>query len=286
MPTNVVPFGKYKGQPVEALAADPSYVEWLAQQPWFRERYQPIYNVIINNFGAPSETPEHNAIQALFLEESFSLAFALVDGCDLIAARRRMRWSCSESLKRREERVKRSEERVSRLQEFCQPNWMDDVRWQQCREEQQQERRTVVAEIAVLELEIDEIRRWIATPTISIDECQAEFEKKGVDVYLTLALGVDQSPDWSPVDVLTYAIEIKPSLSDDYPAVLRQMRANKCSFLLLDSYVGVGVNTEQMVNIFRASGIHVLFLKNVQEMIPAAVRILDTGLQPDEPAER
>jgi uncharacterized protein (DUF3820 family) len=26
----VVPFGKYKGQPVEALQADPKYIEWLA----------------------------------------------------------------------------------------------------------------------------------------------------------------------------------------------------------------------------------------------------------------
>jgi uncharacterized protein (DUF3820 family) len=29
---NVVPFGKYKGQPVEVLAQDPQYVEWMLLQ--------------------------------------------------------------------------------------------------------------------------------------------------------------------------------------------------------------------------------------------------------------
>ncbi len=47
---DLVPFGKYKGQPVEALRADQAYADWLVAQDWFRERYQPIYQFIINNF--------------------------------------------------------------------------------------------------------------------------------------------------------------------------------------------------------------------------------------------
>ena len=31
--SELIPFGKYKGQPVEVLAQDKGYVEWLTAQP-------------------------------------------------------------------------------------------------------------------------------------------------------------------------------------------------------------------------------------------------------------
>jgi hypothetical protein len=34
----VVPFGKYKGQPVEVMMADPPYCERVMAQPWFRDK--------------------------------------------------------------------------------------------------------------------------------------------------------------------------------------------------------------------------------------------------------
>jgi hypothetical protein len=69
--SEIVPFGKYKGQPVEVLANDRGYLDWLTAQAWFRERYAGIYTLIVNNFGEPTETPEHNALQARFLDEDF-----------------------------------------------------------------------------------------------------------------------------------------------------------------------------------------------------------------------
>jgi hypothetical protein len=69
--TNIVPFGKYRGQPVEALAADRDYCDWLMGQAWFHERYGNVYTLIANNFAEPSETPEHNALQARFLDQDF-----------------------------------------------------------------------------------------------------------------------------------------------------------------------------------------------------------------------
>jgi hypothetical protein len=38
-------------------------------QAWFRERYGNVYTLIVNNFAEPSETPAHNALQALFLNK-------------------------------------------------------------------------------------------------------------------------------------------------------------------------------------------------------------------------
>jgi uncharacterized protein (DUF3820 family) len=70
--TALVPFGKYKGQPVEVMQMDTAYCDWLSKQSWFREQYGNVYNqVIINNFTEPTETPEHNRLQMRFLDEAF-----------------------------------------------------------------------------------------------------------------------------------------------------------------------------------------------------------------------
>ena len=72
----LVPFGKYKGQPVEVMQMDTGYCDWLSKQDWFREQYGNVYNqVIINNFTEPSETPEHNRLQMRFLDENFVESF-------------------------------------------------------------------------------------------------------------------------------------------------------------------------------------------------------------------
>ena len=70
--TGLVPFGKYKGQPVEVMQMNTEYCDWLSKQSWFREQYGNVYNqVIINNFTEPTETPEHNRLQMRFLDETF-----------------------------------------------------------------------------------------------------------------------------------------------------------------------------------------------------------------------
>ena len=74
--TALVPFGKYKGQPVEVMQMDTAYCDWLSKQSWFREQYGNVYNqVIINNFTEPTETPEHNRLQAKFLDDDFVFRF-------------------------------------------------------------------------------------------------------------------------------------------------------------------------------------------------------------------
>jgi hypothetical protein len=74
MATEMVPFGKYRGQPVAVLQQDAQYCQWLLGQGWVAERFPELHTIIINNFGEPSETPEHNALQARFLDDDFVLA--------------------------------------------------------------------------------------------------------------------------------------------------------------------------------------------------------------------
>jgi hypothetical protein len=76
MTAELVPFGKHKGQPVEVLVADSGYREWLMGQPWFRDRYPVIYQTVVNYAGEPAETPEHNELQASFLDDDRCLALA------------------------------------------------------------------------------------------------------------------------------------------------------------------------------------------------------------------
>jgi uncharacterized protein (DUF3820 family) len=44
----IIPFGKYKGKDVTALMEDTSYLIWLKQQPWFKEKMPIIFNIVIN----------------------------------------------------------------------------------------------------------------------------------------------------------------------------------------------------------------------------------------------
>lgn len=78
----VVPFGKYKGQPIEVLFADPSYREWVLSQPWVKDRFASFHQVIINYGGEPQDSPEHNQMQASFLDDErcFRLAKLLWPG--------------------------------------------------------------------------------------------------------------------------------------------------------------------------------------------------------------
>ena len=78
MSAEIVPFGKYKGQPVDVLTADQDYCEWLVSQPWFKSRYGNVYNILIQGGGEPQDSPEHNEMQARFLEDDWCLRLAAV----------------------------------------------------------------------------------------------------------------------------------------------------------------------------------------------------------------
>lgn len=55
MGTEVVPFGKYKGQPVEVMAADTGYCDWLTGQKWFRGKYRDLYRALRDHGAEPKD---------------------------------------------------------------------------------------------------------------------------------------------------------------------------------------------------------------------------------------
>lgn len=175
----VIPFGKHKGKTIEEIQNfDPAYLHWLIAQDWFRDKFVVLYQTIIHG-AEPQETPEHNALQALFLNDEFCLKVARATGRNIAG---------NEKIFRR------------------------------------------------------------------------TFEDKGVDVKIVMS---GHAP--------TFAIEIKPTVGDDYPAVLRQIRAlvpvefyAPDAILFLERYTGTGATREQFIEIFKNSGVHVVFLEQVR----------------------
>jgi uncharacterized protein (DUF3820 family) len=57
--SEIMSFGKYKGWLIEdALDHDPSYFEWLASQPDFRERRPRLFQLIVENDLGPEDASE------------------------------------------------------------------------------------------------------------------------------------------------------------------------------------------------------------------------------------
>lgn len=194
----VVPFGKYKGQPIELLAADPQYCDWLASQDWFRERYSKIYTVIINNFAQPEDTPEHNKMQARFLDNDFAKAAILAY------------WR----------------------------GHMDEV-----------------------------------------EEVNVKFEKDGFDVFVESKCLFETDAKEQGYMWLDHYIELKPTIGDDYPTIMRQMSANKNgilskshgvslrTYLIYDGFSGNGITENEMRKMFQKSGIQVASIFEIEEII-------------------
>ena len=189
----VVPFGKYKGQPIELLAADPQYCDWLASQDWFRERYNKIYTVIINNFAQPEDTPEHNQMQAKFLDSSYTLAF---------------------------------------FKTF-----------------------------------VNTEKAFMAQKEIDV-----EFEVDGFDVVASCWIEPKEASDKAYRQWIN--IELKPCVGDDYPSILRQIKANKKTAkgfhlccLVYDKFSASGISEENMKKLFLKSHIAIRSTAEIEEML-------------------
>jgi uncharacterized protein (DUF3820 family) len=105
-----------------------------------------------------------------------------------------------------------------------------------------------------------------------------EFECGGVDVVMSVASFRDEIPasvrryfhDWEDEFSVPgrqtgiLHIELKPTVGDDYPAVLRQMKANESGVLLLGDYVGTSAAREQFIKTFATADKRVVFLSDVE----------------------
>jgi uncharacterized protein (DUF3820 family) len=228
------PFGKYKGQPIEDVLADESYCAWLDMQSWFREKFGSV-NALRGKLMPETKTSsvdkesslEHNKLQALFLDNRFSLKVAR--NIDPTAT------SATASFE---------DKGIDVLLSYRYPEWGDACPWH-------------------------------ALDTHCDKGCSRNYEF------------IDDVTDFCHYGNIKYSlerkvgIELKPTVGDDAPNVLRQMKSltqygpyegyrsrhrsiiRKCSVLLLGKYTGKGFTKKQFVDLFERSEIAVLFLKEL-----------------------
>jgi hypothetical protein len=214
-PANIVPFGKYKDKPVEALVADREYCQWLMAQPWFRDRFQPIYQVVINYGAEPECTPEHNALQAKFLDEKMCAAVALL-------------------------LVKTADFKV----DTTGSGYYDDI---------------FTAEILK------------GQPVIKIKNVQ--FECDGWDVRFAAWMECEaqaRGKDGIGRCDREMAVEIKPSIGDEFPAIMRQIKARRQwgerKVLVTEEVIASSVSEEDVGRMLASIGVNLLLMSEIRDL--------------------
>jgi hypothetical protein len=244
----VLPFGKHKGSTVaELLAKDPAYAEWVANQGWVAERFAELHAAILSRGAATDDSPEHNAIQVRFLDETFRMA------C-LMAAfpGRTEKWK---DLGR--ERITKDErEEVSYYSSGR--NIVELKKHQD----------------ALADLEAKEI--FIVS--------SVKFEQRGIDVEIfwdgvlardvkldtRIFLGTPSFKDSPGLKLRYVGVEIKPTMGDDFPSVMRQMSRLRATVLVVGEYTGRAVSEPQLRQMFEANNLKLLFVRDIEAEIANA----------------
>lgn len=242
-PNGIIPFGKYKGQPLEVLENDPQYAEWIAQQQWAKERYPAIVNVIINKFGENEETPDHNAMQAKFISKGYCAAAAIVlGGFDECSNSELETFPSAESLKSEQE---------SRRNDWNR-SWPGEL----------------TLEISTPN-PIKKLSSLIESVAFESNAVDVAFKIAGYGSWASLAFRLGDR--WSGEEYrfrgfesTTMAIELKPVVGDDYPAILRQMRNSGSRCLIYEEYIGIGVSEQVFRTFFATQGIRVASVLEIE----------------------
>jgi hypothetical protein len=258
----IIPFGKYKGQPLAVVKQDRGYMDWLAAQDGIRQQYPWIF-VTVNNGAAAADTPEHNHYQAMFLEPGFAGdVFDVVNGDvrkrDVLGdrdARFHNREYEQLDIIKKAERVY-----VSRYYDGRYDKLLPEAEYIQKLAAAERDAAAKSAEAKrVLAEEIEPQRAAAQLRAVT----EAELPKVDIEFEVSMRVpdGYNRSKMTGTADVqmrccgYLVRIEIKPDMGDDYPAVLRQMKASHCNVLYLVNYNGAGATLDQVKRIFAASDI-------------------------------
>jgi hypothetical protein len=236
---DIVPFGKYRGQPIEVMLADADYLNWVAAQPglmrMLEDRHVAIFNLI--TMGAPQtdDTPEHNRLQVRFLDPQFHDGF-LRAATGLNIAETTAAYADGDN--RRAGALLRHT-----LAHYEQALVLADARYTNDRRSGGWLEQRARAEVERLAAGCNALRDHLH-PSFSIEppRIEATFEH-GYDVCLSVAWNrAGYRATYSSGDdmvcvvplqtvkneaALKFRVEIKPRLGDDFPSVLRQMRRNQ-----------------------------------------------------------
>lgn len=258
----IVPFGKYKGQPITALINDSKYLEWCKSQEWF-QKYPIIYNICVNQTIAPNDTctPEHNKLQNLFLEQKFILQFI-------------SNFLCFDEYNSYLDNVFETE-----IFKFFSDNKKFD---------------SIDLEKFNINVEFEGVYNWDVILLLSMKSNNIELKAGSIgDISLVtgdfsslkgfcdklfghvdfVCYGTCSNKSFFSVEVdIKVYIEIKPLMGDDYPNVLRQMKKQqkltgitdtKYFILFVGKYSSQHTTKEQIIKIFKQSDIKLVFVSDL-----------------------
>lgn len=248
MASNIVPFGKYKGQPFEVMLGDQSYMAWLSEQQWVKDKYPVIQTLIINNFGEPNDTPEHNEMQANFFDDKYLKSFLI--GAVVRPTMPSLISTAKETIGRVVREKDELEKNLEKADETVEGSDVD-VLWY------------VSKTFALLHktVSVDEARESLhmyddavkeltellgkfmkgAVPANRFLNFEATSEVGGWDICLTNPSCQEWDSNWDMTDdgaafrqaglKRMMLVELKPEMGDDFPATLRQMKMNRKRFV-------------------------------------------------------
>jgi uncharacterized protein (DUF3820 family) len=247
----IVPFGKYKGQPIEVLRQDPGYCEWFLAQDNIKKKYPTFCQIIINNFCEPSDTPEHNALQTRFLDNDFCLALAKLCKWKLFK-----KINCIRNLEKAIRNV---------LKMSYNTNSEYDKRMEKI-----EELKSMKDYVNESIFEVDGKELLDGEPFFRIKKV---FEQDGWDVIIQTddtecqmgCVGYKECY----INQAKIAIEIKPVIGDDFPAILRQMKIARIhpdfQCLIFDKFNAIGATIDQIKSMFESSGFLVFSFDDIEK---------------------
>lgn len=259
---------KYKGQPFEVLLADPQYASWLltSMHELIKHGHPALFSFLVTRFGQPERTPDHNRMQNRFLDAEFARKFATQASYEV-----------------RNALISLKELSLERMwQHYVESKMKEALSWALTAPASQ---RNSILNSTSARLESEAARlEWsyvggalskTGTWSNPLSIGALEFEDQGADVSYVmecfLYLKV-RSADFSNTDreigrfsaSESFRVEVKPVVGDDYPAILRAMKAVKSKQLLVGDYCGHGASWSEVVKVFALSGITAVLLDDVE----------------------
>lgn len=222
MKNDVIPFGKYKNQPLRTLENDPEYCEWVISQPGLKQRYPTVINFIINNFSKELETPEHNAIQAKFLDFVFCAKIVRKHIEYQVEKNGKVIYSYNYG----DFGKGLSETTVHYLKGSSEITGVESIKIISCEFEHKDGSDVVIKSL----IKKKATRLFDLTPETVIEKHHALF-----------------------------GVEIKPLVGDDYPSIFRQMKRQNSVILYVNKFQSEVIDRKQLKDFFFTENCSVIF---------------------------
>lgn len=235
----VVPFGKHKGKTVaELVTVDPAYADWISAQGWVADRFAELHAAIVTRGAGSDDTPEHNALQARFLDDSFAAATLECCASSFLAD------------------IKFRTARDIFVADMWKSGTLDyNTKWDFDRIHDDDQQLEFLATTRAEVLRNSGLFLFTSR----------KFEVLGVDVVISFGYAKAEADAYLRVSGFSVKVELKPAMGDDYPSVMRQMKRLGAGVLVVGKYTGRGVSEVQLRQMFSASGLQITFVQEIEE---------------------